>query len=447
MPDRPPTFDVPDQGDEPVVWDPQRREFVPVPPAPSRPARTAAAAPKQWFVGKDDVGKAPPPRDGTPPPVAPAPPPGPDHTMVAPAAAYQAAQQLADPRPRPQAAVAAPPASPPAPPRAAKAPKPRRRRRFLRLPKLRWIFLLLTLLPLLLGVFGYFYAKSKFDEIARIPVADVLSPASGDGTNYLIVGSDSREAVEQAGSDDPNVQLGGDAPIGQRSDTMLVLRVTEAGALIMSIPRDLFVTLPDGDEGRINGAFNDGPASLIQTIQSNLDIPIHRYIEVDFVSFSGLVDALDGVTLSAELVPCPASDPASGLNLPTAGPIVVDGATALSFVRSRHYTQDCGDGPQTDPTGDLGRIIRQQAFLRTVLADAGSSRNPLTLVRIADSLTGGLRIDDGMGLTEAVRFAWDMGKLDPVSVELPTFPFRTSGGAAVLGLIEDEAPAVLDQFR
>ena len=81
------------------------------------------------------------------------------------------------------------------------------------------------------------------------------------------------------------------------------------------------------------------------------------------------------------------------------------------------------------------------------MADAGASRNPFTLMEIADSVTGGLRIDDGMSLIDAIRFAWDMGRLDPVSVELPTEGFRTEGGAAVLRLVEAQAQAVLDQFR
>jgi len=312
---------------------------------------------------------------------------------------------------------------------------------------MRWIVLFLVLLPVVLGVFGWFYASSKFDEIERVPVASVLSPAGGDGTNYLLVGSDSREAVTEAGASDPNVQAGGEAPEGQRSDTMLILRTTSDGAKLLSIPRDLFVTLPDGDEGRINGAFNDGPAALIQTIQNNLQIPVHRYVEVDFVTFSGLVDALDGITIGPEIIPCPAFDDHSGLPPIPAGPVTMDGPTALAFVRSRHYTQDCGDGPETDPTGDLGRITRQQAFLRTVMADAGASRNPFTLMDIADSVTGGLRIDDGMSLWQAIRFAWDMGRLDPVSVELPTEGFRSNAGAAVLRPVEPEAQAVLDQFR
>ena len=136
----------------------------------------------------------------------------------------------------------------------------------------------------------------------------------------------------------------------------------------------------------------------------------------------------------------PGLRPRAGLNLPTAGPIAVDGATALAFVRSRHYTEVCDGVERTDPTGDLGRVQRQQAFLRTVLAEAGASRNPLTLMRIADSVTGGLRIDDDMGLIDAIRFAWDMGRLDPVSVELPTFGFRTPAAPPCSGSSRTRPP-------
>ena len=79
----------------------------------------------------------------------------------------------------------------------------------------------------------------------------------------------------------------------------------------MSIPRDLFVTIP-GREGqhRINTAYNDGPATLIRTVQQSLGIPLDRYIEINFVSFAGLVDSLGGVTIN---FPHPATDPKSGL--------------------------------------------------------------------------------------------------------------------------------------
>ena len=339
MPDRPPTFDVPDQGDEPVVWDPQKRAFIAVPPAP---VRAANGKKQQWFVARDHVGKAPPPREGgnggsnssgnssgnaaaaaggtavvTAAAAAPAP---------APALPRPAARPAPLPLPRPAPKTAAAPTRPPAAPKSPPPPKVKRKKRIRWIPRFRWIVLAAVLLPLFLGAFGWWYASSKFDEIERVPVASVLSPAGGGGTNYLLVGSDSREAVAEAGAGDPNIQPGGEAPGGQRSDTMLVLRTTSEGAQLLSIPRDLFVTLPGGSEGRINGAFNDGPVALIQTIQDNLDIPIHRYVEVDFVTFSGLVDALGGITLGADVIPCPAFDDHSGLPPIAAGPVTIDGA-------------------------------------------------------------------------------------------------------------------------
>lgn len=305
----------------------------------------------------------------------------------------------------------------------------------------------LGLAPLLLALGGWVYANQLFSRVDRVPVGEVLDPIGGGGTNYLIVGSDSREAVAAAGADDPAVQPGGDAPAGQRSDTMMILRIQPDGSRTMSIPRDLFVTdATTGQQGRINGAYREGPANLIRTIQQNLDIPVHRYIEVDFVTFSSLVDALDGITLGADVVPHPAVDTRSGLQI-GAGPVTLDGRSALAFVRSRNYTEIIDGREVTDPTGDLGRVQRQQAFLRTVLAEAGASRNPITLLRVASSITDGLRIDDRMSLVDAIRFAWNMGRLNPVAVELPTVPFRAAGGAAVLGLKEDLAPAALDQFK
>lgn len=444
---RPSAFDVPDQGEEPVVWDPQARTFVPVTATqpPARDATTVAAtstiSTRRWYVGADAVGKPPPPRLGTPgtgtaPPMHAAPPQAPP--------AEAAPGPL--PLPRPQARPSTPPGAPPL------APKParRRRRRFplprIRRPKLRWIFALIGLAPLLLLLAGWLYGNHLFNQLERVEVGAVLDPIGGGGTNYLIVGSDSRDVVAAAGADDPNVQPGGEAPTGQRSDTLMLLRITPDGSRMMSIPRDLLVTdAGDGTEGRINAAYADGPQNLIRTIQLNLEVPVHRYIEVDFVTFSSLVDALGGITLGPDVVPHPAFDDRSGLNI-GAGPVELDGQMALAFVRSRHYTEIIDGQERTDPTGDLGRVQRQQAFLRTVLAEAGSSRNPITLLRIASSLTDGLRIDDRMSMIDALRFAWNMGRLNPASVELPTSPFTTSGGAAVLQMTES-APGALEQFR
>jgi LCP family protein required for cell wall assembly len=213
---------------------------------------------------------------------------------------------------------------------------------------------------------------------------------------------------------------------------------------MLSIPRDLFVTVAEtGRQDRVNSAYNGGASRLIQTVKNNLEIPINRYVEVDFVTFAGLVDALGGITID---FPHPAVDDHSGLNVQQSGPVELDGTQALAYVRSRYYTEIIDGQPHRDPTADLGRIKRQQAFLRTVMAKAGHSHNPLTLFRVASAVSKGLRVDDRMSMTDGFRFAWRMGRLHPESVELPTTPFTTSGGAAVLKLA-DGSDAALAQFR
>ena len=348
----------------------------------------------------------------------------------------------------PAAPVAASRASRPttnlAKPVAPAAPTPSGRRSSRR-PKLRRLLLLTSLfLPLLLllaALGGYLYAKSVFDRIEKVPLADVLS-TGGTGTNYLIVGSDSRslEDLVDAGLNPDGFLDGG----GERSDTMLLLRFVDGGAKMMSIPRDLYLPIAEIDgSGKVNAAYNGGPRRLILTIQQSLGVPIHQYMEVDFVSFAKLVDALGGIDID---FPNPAFDPGSGLDVQQAGSNHLDGPQALAFVRSRNYVEVVDGQERPDPRGDLGRVIRQQQFLKAVFGELGSSKNPLTLAQAASATTGGLRIDDTLGLFDAIKFAWRLRSLDPVAVDLPVENGRNSSGA-VLFLAEPGAEAALAQFR
>jgi LCP family protein required for cell wall assembly len=300
----------------------------------------------------------------------------------------------------------------------------------------------LILLALALGF--TLFMLWQFNRIERVPVSGVLS-SGGTGTNYLIVGSDSRDGFDP---NDPNAGavLGDGAAdgSGQRSDTMLVLRTSGDGDLMTSVPRDLWVTRADGTEGRINAAYRDGPAALISSIQEGVGIPVNRYVEVDFVTFAGLVDAVGGITID---FPYPARDTHSGLEVLQSGPVTLDGTQALAYVRSRHYEDFIDEAWVSDPTGDLGRVQRQQVFLRAVMGEVGSTRNPVELMRISAALSDGLRIDDGMSMWDALSFARDMRGMDAESVEIPTYPYRTSGGAAVLGLVEPDADAVIARFQ
>jgi len=297
----------------------------------------------------------------------------------------------------------------------------------------------LPLLVVAVLLFFGFKAFRSYRTIERVDLSSVLDPVNGDTVNYLLVGSDSRSGL------DPDVPVGGASTVtGKRSDTIILLRVAPSGSMMMSIPRDLWVTIANtGRKGRINGAYNAGPANLVRTVQDNLKVPVNHYMEVGFESFVGVVDALGGVTIN---VPHPAFDVKSGLKIEQAGNVTLDGRQALAYARSRTYTEVIDGTPVTDPTADLGREERQQQFLRTALAAVGSTKNPVTLLGVTDALSTGLVIDDSLGLFDLFGLARKLGGSSPESVVLPTEPARKNG-AAVLVLAEPGAQAVLARFR
>ncbi|MCB0978739.1 MAG: LCP family protein [Acidimicrobiales bacterium] len=306
---------------------------------------------------------------------------------------------------------------------------PRRRRKVLR-----WVVLAVFLMLIAGTVGGYMWANSVFDRIEKVDVSSALSSGSS-GTNYLLVGADN-------GQDGEATREGVE---GVRSDTIMILNIDGGKARMLSLNRDLWVDNPaTGQKGRLNATYNQGPENLIRAVTHNFGIPIDRYIEIDFTSFAGLVDAFGGIDINFEH---PAIDRASGLVVEQSGLVHLDGDQALAYVRSRHYTEII-DGKEVPEGGlpDVNRTQRQQAFLRAIMSKAGAKRNPFTLMKAAGNMADGLRIDDDMTMFQAARFAWNMGKLDPETVVLPVVPRTTSGGAAVLEL-GDGAEQILATFR
>ena len=308
---------------------------------------------------------------------------------------------------------------------------PRRRRSRRRIVGLSALVVVVLLLAGVIG--GYLWANSVFDKIEKVDVSAQLS--HGSGTNYLLVGSDNGKS---GGPQREGVQ-------GARSDTIMVMRIEGAKAKILSLNRDLFVMNPaTGQRGRLNATYNAGPANLVAAVTADFGVPIDRYIEIDFESFGGLVDSFGGIDIDFAH---PALDRGSGLNVPEAGRVHLDGDQALAYVRSRYYTEII-DGQEVPQGGlpDVNRTMRQQTFLREIMKKAGSKRNPLTLMSAAEKMSGGLAVDDDMTLFDAMRFAWRMGRLNPETVVLPVVPRTTSGGADVLDL-GPGADAILNQFR
>ncbi len=311
---------------------------------------------------------------------------------------------------------------------------PRRRRR--------WPWLVLLVFVLAAGIQGIFALK-VWRSVERLPVAGALSAAPSDGVNYLIVGSDSREGVA---ADDPNAGaiLGGGLS-GERTDTIVIVNVASWGNTMMAVPRDLYVELAGtGERQRINAAIQGGPERLVQTLQNNLGIPIHHLVRVDFGGLVGLVDALGGVTID---FPHAAYDTRSGFAEVPAGSNTLDGAQALAFVRSRFFTEVIDGSAVVDGRSDLGRVERQQDFLRAVLGEVVGIRNPITLNRAAWAMADDIAIDDSLSLRDSLWLARRLGGSSPESVVLPVSPTTTSGGAQVLELRSQEAQPVLDRFR
>lgn len=302
----------------------------------------------------------------------------------------------------------------------------------------------------------YFYTNYRFNQIKKVHAKHLVAAPAAPGKpfNLLLVGSDSRSFVtnatqEHAFGDEANAG-------GQRSDVTMVARFDPAAktVTVLSIPRDLWVDIPGNDSGisgmnRINAAYDGGPDLLIQTIEQDLGIPINHYMAVDFPGFSGMVDALGGVTMD---FPTAVKDQYTGLNVSTTGCQVVNGTTALELVRSRHlyYKNDNGSW-EYDGLSDFSRIQRQDAFFRAVLAKVNASiTNPLAINSFIGAAVGNLTIDDTLTKGDLLHIA-DVFRGLPashlVTQTLPTVAYTSSGGAAALKEAQPYADNVIAAFN
>jgi LCP family protein required for cell wall assembly len=155
-----------------------------------------------------------------------------------------------------------------------------------------------------------------------------------------------------------------------RTDVMVVVTIfTDPPSVsLLSIPRDLYVWIPDVGFDRINMAYrrgvqnnhpDGGPGLVRETIEYNLGITIHRWVQVDFDGFRAVVDALGGVEVAVE---CPLGDTFPDPDAESGhtdvdwlpGMYRLDGRHALWYVRSRWSTND------------LDRNRRQQQVLRGI---------------------------------------------------------------------------------
>ena len=312
---------------------------------------------------------------------------------------------------------------------------PRKRRKW---PLILFVLFALAALAVIVPLYR---VRQVFNNVERVQVSDVLTPPLAAGTNILLVGTDSRDGIT-AETDNAGLIIGGDPITGERTDTIMILRLQEDGsAKFLSLPRDLWLPINGGDPQRINTAFRNGPESLINTVQSELNVPVSHYVQVDLAGFIDLVDAVGGVEVDFEY---PSFDRGSGLDIPVAGPNTLDSTQALAYVRSRFFVEIVDGAERRDGTSDIGRVQRQQAFMRALMNKLSTQRNPLVIDRMATAMADAIILDDGTSFNQALDIANTLRSTTPESVVLPTRN-ATVGGRSVLELTS-EAPAVLAQF-
>jgi LCP family protein required for cell wall assembly len=297
---------------------------------------------------------------------------------------------------------------------------------------------------------GYF--GLRFSQIDRVSDIEIAAARAGEPANYLLVGTDSREGLDP---DDPDSSgFLGDGETGcDCTDTIMVLRVDpkEQQAQILSFPRDLWIPIADtGDKARINSAHAHGEQVLIDTIQDNFGVTINHYVEIDFVGFEKLVDAVGGVPMWFD---APVRDTLTGLSVPDAECQVLDGEQARKFVRSRYLEYKGDDGKwHRDGTADLGRITRQQIFIRSAVSKAVGEglSNPVTLNQLVSAGVDNVRLDSQLDAGDLLDLGRQFASFDSkelVGYSIPSEPYLTNAGAQVQLPLMRQAEPILNIFR
>jgi polyisoprenyl-teichoic acid--peptidoglycan teichoic acid transferase len=188
----------------------------------------------------------------------------------------------------------------------------------------------------------------------------------------------------------------------------------------------------------------------VSTVEQTFGFEINHYAEVNFAGFQDIVDNLGGVPIWFDK---PMRDDGSGLRILNAGCHVLDGSQALAFARGRKLEYFEDGKWREDGSGDLGRSSRQQYFIRRLASTAVSRFDVTNIGTIDRVLTAGgqnLTKDHTVSPTDLLSLATTFRSLAPEQIvghALPVYDFRTSGGAAVLGLEAELAAPILALFR
>ncbi len=254
-----------------------------------------------------------------------------------------------------------------------------------------------------------------------LPLNDVSRWQGVERVNILLMG------IDQRPDQDPDTA---------RTDTLILLTIDpqSATAGMMSIPRDLYVPLPNRGQDRINTAHvYGGPQFAMQTVEYNFGIPVHHFARVNFNALVRLVDLVGGIDIyvSQDINDQAFPNDSYGYDpfAISAGWHHMDGATALKYARTRHGSSD------------FERMRRQQQVIMA-LRDAMLSTDAITKVlpnapQILTTLQDSIRTDlSPLEVVQLAMLAKDIPQdkiarvvIDETSVQAWTTP---QGGSVLI---------------
>ncbi|MEI7057932.1 LCP family protein [Nocardioides sp. CCNWLW239] len=285
---------------------------------------------------------------------------------------------------------------------------------------------------------GIWWLQAKVESnIQRLPDAFTgltdrpAKPTTGsaaDAMNILVLGTDTRSDTPTTGAEAP-----GWKPGQARSDTMLLVHLDgdRRSAAVVSIPRDSWVDIPGHGKGKVNWAYSfGGPRLTVETVEAMTEVRIDHLAVVDWDGFRALTDAIGGVDID---IPETVYDSARDVRW-EAGRHHLDGEQALLYVRQRHGLRD----------GDLDRVARQQAFLRTLLEQTLEQelrKHPDEVLDLLTLFSKHASVDDGWSTFQMARLAASLRNLRTGDISYLTVP---TDGTAMVG---DQSVVRLDPSR
>lgn len=290
--------------------------------------------------------------------------------------------------------------------------------------------LVLLAASVLFAVAAYVYLDSA---LQRVPALTDYPGrvAESAGTNWLLVGSDSRQGLTQQQIKELDTGDQADAG-GARTDTVMLLHVPSGhgAATLVSLPRDTLVSIDGHGENKLNAAYAfGGPMLLTRTVEEITGLRIDHYLEVGFGGFVGVTDAVGGVPMCLDGA---VNDPLINLDL-APGCQVLDGDQALKYARSRHAFAG----------GDLDRIQHQRQFLTALVKKAtspGVLADPLHSVPMVLRGTQTLTLSDGDHVWTLASLGYALLRRGaPATATVPVGGSRNVAGGVGDTLLWDQA--------